>query len=330
LTFTGTVNGIAVDARGLVVVPRVGSLAVVGAVDGVDTRIDVPLPAPAAPPDASVKVVPWSRALALPAKGAAVYPEAGLVTGRGMSRVILVDDAAVEVFDVHAGADARLPDGRLLFVDRLPLQARLRSLRPAPGGELVVDVVGVGAADDIALELLVGGVTRALVDVRGPGGHALRVPADARPGDLVVARVATSPLPSSTGRVLVTRVGGPSDDDLVAVEPRIAHVARQGIDEEVLQRALLARLAPVVRQTPVVSSSLHAQVARRTAERDAAAMAWRERMRLAAAALAGLVLVVAAGTARRAPAVAAGAVLVVVVLFVGLDVVVGAMTGGAG
>jgi hypothetical protein len=331
-TFSGSVNGVVVDERGLVVVPRSDRLEVRGVVDDVATSVDIALPLPHERPAVSVKVSPWSRALALPATGAAVYPEAGLVTGRGRSRVVLIDDAAAVVVDVDAGANARLPDGRLLLVDRVPLSAHLRSLRPLPGGDVIVDVGGIDDGDDVALELLVEGVVRVLADARGAGAHALRLPDDARVGELVVVRVATSPLPSATGRTLVTRVGGPRHEDLVAVEPRLDRVARAaaGVDDDVVERALLARLLPAVRQAPVVSPSLHAQVVRGEGARDAAAMVWRERMRLAAAVLASLVLVVALGAARRAPAVAGGAVLVVVGLFVGLDAVIGAIAGTLG
>jgi hypothetical protein len=331
-TFAGALNGVVVNERGLVVVPRTGSLVVEGVVADVPVRVDFVL-APSYAPDAGFTVSPWSRALALPAQGAAVYPERGLVTGRGTSRVVLVDDEGVSVVEVRAGNDARLPDGRLLLVDRVPLQARLRSLRPAPGGSVVVDVAGVDDDDELAFELLIGGVVRLLHDGRGPGEHALPVPADARAGDLVVVRVATSPLPSAAGRTLVTRIGGPRHDDLLRVEPRLDRVAAgpgDRSDDDVVARALLARLVPAARQAPVVSPSLHAQVVGRTTLRDEVAMVWRGRMRLASAVLAGLVVLAALRAARRAPAVAAGAVLVVVALFVGLDVVVGAIAGTLG
>ena len=330
--FSGTVAGATVGETGLVVVPRPDVLVVEGVVDDVPVRVEVALSSMPRAPDASVSVSRWSRALALPAQGAAVYPEAGLVTGRGTSRVVLVDDASLRVVDVEAGANARLPDGRLLLVDRVPLSARLRSLDARAGADLIVDVDGVDADDALAFELLLGGVVRALADGRGPGAHTLRVPENARVGELLVVRVSTSPLPSATGRTLVTRVGGPRHEDLVAVEPRLDRVAREArdVDDDVVERALLARLLPAVRQAPVASPSLHAQVARRATARDEAAMVWRERMRLAAALLSSVVVVVALRAARRAPALAAGAVLVVVALFVGLDAVVGAFAGTAG
>jgi len=331
LPFVGAVDGVAVDDNGLAVIPRGPALAVQGMLDDVAVSLIAPLPVTAGPPDDGTSLVPWSRTLALPAQGAAVYPEAGLVTGRGVSRVLLVDDRAARVLDIAAGENARLPDGRLLLVDRAPLLARLRSLAPAPGDDVVVQVSGVDAEQPLALELLVGGVVRAIADARGAGDHALPLPADARPGELVVVRVATSPLPSAAGRTLVTRVGGPRPADLTRVEPRIAHVARDaGVGDDLIARALLARHVPRVRQAPVVSPSLHAQVARRETERDIAVAVWRGRMRLAAAVLFGFVVVAAAHAARRAPALAAGALLVVLGVLGGLDVVLGAAAGSLG
>jgi hypothetical protein len=338
LAFRGQVAGAAVDGRGLAMPSRppiAEPLRVAGVLVGADgevvTTVDDSFPLAPRAVDAGVVVIPWSRALALPAVGAAVHPERGLVPGRGSSRVVLVDDAGVDVVEVDAGRGARLPDGRLLLLDREPLAVQLVELAPAAGGDVVVEVAGVDDDDVLAVELIVAGVVRAMRDVVGPGVHRVALPADAAVGDLVVVRVAASPLPSANGRVVVTRVGGPRPADLLVVEPRLAghrwhDATRAGrpLDDDTVTRAMLARLAPRLLQAPVVSSSLHAQAVRRLRAQESTAAQWRQRLRIAAVGLVLLVVVAAARAARRTPAAAAGAIVVVVALVAALDLVIAA------
>jgi hypothetical protein len=359
--FVGTVDGAVVDDRGLAVVPRARTLAVRGTVDAVPVELDIELDAqldaqvdvqvdahrtadviadqgqgPSAPTGrtnarsrAGVAVSPWTKALAVPSAGAAVYPEAGIVRARGRGRVLLVDDRVAQVVDVEPALQGRLPDGRLLQVDRTPWSARLVSLAVEPGGEVAVDVAGLAHDEALSLQLLVDGVLVGMKDERGNGRHGFRLAGSEAPGTLIVLRVATSPLPSSPGKVVVTRVMGPRPEDLTRVEPRIAHVDRSNVDDELIARALTARLVPEKAQATIVSPSLSVQKAQREVARRDDVERWRSLLRLASGLVLALVVLAAGAAVRRAPFASLGALLVVAVVLFGLDLVVGAVVATA-
>ncbi len=170
------------------------------------------------------------------------------------------------------------------------LRATLLTPAPEPGGDVVVDVT---SSVPFAAELMVGGVTRAMADDRA----VFPLPDDARPGELVVVRLAESALPSARGRTFVAFVkgeGAPAD---------------------------LERLVPQPAQTPVVSPSFEIQQHRRRATAGETTQRWRQRLRL----LDGVLLIVVAGLAlgrgRRTPVAAVGAVVVVALLLLALDAV---------
>jgi hypothetical protein len=242
--FVGTVNGVAVDAHGLVELRRGLVLDVNGVVGDVGLRlkIDVPLtPPPATSTSTSTRPAP--------ASGTALLP---MSTG--------------------------------------PIRAVLQTPTPIPGEDVVVDVA---SSVSFSAELMVGGVTRAMADDRS----RLRLPADARPGDLVVVRLADSPLPSARGMTLVGFVaGGPARE----FDPQ--------------------RLAPTPSQTPVVSPALEVQQRERQAIARAETERWRFRLRVVDAVL----LLIVSGLAvrgRKTPVASVGAVVVVFVLVLALDAV---------
>ncbi len=164
-----------------------------------------------------------SSTLAVPSLGPAVFPVDGVVPSRGATDVVLIDDDSIQVLTVDAARDGRLPDGRLLAVDRRPVTARLTS-----DHQRISLVVTARREALVLVTLSIGGrlvhIRRALLDVDGP--LTLTLPASGfQPGDVVVATVSTAAVPGVTAEhelQLVERVGGVHDDDLVMVEPRAA------------------------------------------------------------------------------------------------------------
>ncbi|MDP2340260.1 MAG: hypothetical protein Q8O67_04830 [Deltaproteobacteria bacterium] len=240
--FVGTVNGVAVDARGLVEIARSVVLDVDGVVGDVPLRlrIEVPIVPPPVTSTSSRSITP---------QGAALLP---------------------------------VGDG--------PIRAAMKTIDPAAGEDVVVDVA---SSVSFSAELMVAGVTRAMADDRS----SFRLPDDARPGDLVVVRLADSPLPSARGKTLVAFVkGGPTS----AVDPE--------------------RLSPSPSQTPVVSPALEAQQRQRQAAARAESARWRLRLRVVDA-IVLLIVGALAIRARRTPVASAGAVVVVALLLLALDAV---------
>lgn len=177
--------------------------------------------------------------LAVPSRGPAIFPVDGLVPARGPADVVVVDDGALEVVTVDAVRDGRLPDGRLLAVDRRPVAASLRS-----DDEAVSLVVMARRESPVLVTLSIGGRLVVLQHARVRAHEQLTIvePSSTfRRGDVVVAAVSTSVVPGVTAEhelQLVDRVGGVRDEDLLRIEPRAA----MHLDNPRVRRALTRRL----------------------------------------------------------------------------------------
>jgi len=333
LPFAGRINGAEVSQASdgpVSSVPTIDGVVVDGRVgpdDGGEAVRLVITPAQliAAGPLGTTPTVTKTSPLAVPTLGAAVYPVDGLVPARGPADVVLVDDDGVHVITVDVARDGRLPDGRLLAVDRRPIAARTRVDAEAVG------VVVVARRDaTVLVTLTIGGRLHAL-QRRGLGaGETLEVTAKTATlttGDLVVATVSPAAVPGVSGEqdlMLVDRVGGLRDDDLLRVEPRAA-----GHLDDVRVRAALARRLVVERGAPgPVSPSFAAQREARVVAARADADAARGRFRAAVIGL--LVALVLSGLSVRArPLALVVAVLVVGVVLFGLERLLASTVGGS-
>lgn len=325
---SGTVNGARAEATsiiGIVDVATSGGVDVVGRAHwrGTWEPVALRVSLTGSPALSTTLAVSKASTLAIPATGAAVYPVAGLVPPAGRSEVVLVDDEGVRVIDVDVAADGRLPDGRLLAVDRRSYTARLHAggdVGDGGDGGDVGDVVVAVVARSVTVGLVsvaVGGRLVALRRLAVPPEETarLRIPigSDHR-GDVVVATISTAIVPGVGGATdlqLVGRMGGLSNEDLLRVEPRAA----PALTDPRVREALGRRLTVEGGGPPVVSPSLSQQRQDQLegARRDADAA--RGRFRAAAVAL--LAAVVLAGVAgglsgarRRGLAVIAAVVLV--------------------
>lgn len=320
---TATIDDVAVDADGLGTLSPSGPRVVRGTarIAGDTRRFTLALPPTIAASPSTTTVLtttPWTMALAMPVQGAAVYPATGLVRGRDRTSVVLVDDDGVEIVEVDPRRDQRLPDGRLLAIDRRPLQI------------VGVDVVG----DRVVLTLRSHEALRALASIwiddrfvafpaldvaSGQETHMIPVPADAVvDGAIVVVDVAASMLPSAPVQQIVTRVGGLTRDDLIRIEPRALH----DLDRQVVRDALGRRLAVVDRKPMVLSPSIDAQ--ERAWRNDAVVVAAAARHRFRVVVGVVVVVLVLAGVRSRArplPLLLALGSIIAVVL--GLDAVLG-------
>ncbi len=322
--------GVDVDGFGTAVVENDG-LHVTGTAQlASETRaIDLTITAPA-PTTTTLTLTtltlttsPWLTALAMPVAGAAVYPQAGQVPSRGPSSVVLVDDNGVEIVEVDPTVDARLPDGRLVAVDRRA--TRLRFANDVNVSDNINVVIAAREASSVVISVVVVGVVGAHVEAMArvdlvvgdnPWRHSLST--NDNVGDLVVVTLSSSLLPSAASRQIVTRIGGLRDDDLLRVEPRAAG----HLDKGVVRQALASRLVVDAAAPTVVSPPYAAQEAAwRRQGADEAASARRVFRGAALAQL--LCLLIVAIAARPRPLAAALALALVAGLDGGLDTVLG-------
>jgi hypothetical protein len=239
--------------------------------------------------------------------------------------VVLVDDDGVTVLTVDVSHDGRLPDGRLLAVDRRPFSARTRV------DDDVAGAVIVARRDTrVLVTLTIGGRLQALARQALAAGATLEVTtptSTVSPGEVVVATVSSAAVPGVSGEqdlLLVDRVGGLRDEDLLLVEPRAA-----GHLDDVRVRAALARRLIVEGGVPgPVSPSFAAQREARIVAARADADAARGRFRVAVVALL-LALVLSGLSVRTKPLALVAAVLVVGAVLLGLDRLLASTVGGA-
>ena len=251
-----------------------------------------------------------------------MYPEHGLVAGRGGSLVVLVgggaDNDDVEIIEVTAQVDGRLPDGRLLAIDRLPL--RLEIDDEALDDSILS--VALHARERIVgvIDVHVGGhlvVLEPIVIDSGDSSWRQRLPR-AHAGALVVVNVAMSMMPSAARRQTLARVGGWSDGELLKVEPRAA----AHLDNPVVRRALASRFVVEAARPAVLSPSFRDQEQAWRVRGATDASAARRRFRQAGVVVLA-VLAALAVIARVRPGQAVTALLVVAVVGGGLDAVLG-------
>jgi hypothetical protein len=314
-----TVNDAAVDGSGFgSTIPDEAGLRVRGtftSTDGTKRPVLVDVPRPSLPPPPAVVVSPWTHALAMPVAGAAVFPVDGKAASRSPGRIVLVDDAGVNVVDIDTTHDQRLPDQRLLAVDRSNVGIAQVSVSD------VVDVT-IRARDATAavVSITVGQHLIAmspLVLEKGSTSFRAPLPATSITGDLVVVHVAESLLPSAPRAQLATRVGGWRDDDLLRVDAR----ARAALNTAGVRTAL-GRALHVDNAAPaIVSPDAAAQAAHHERARAAEAAAARRRYR-SMALLHVAVVVYAAWQARARLALAIAAALLVGSIDLGLDAVI--------
>jgi hypothetical protein len=315
-----TVNGAHLDVAGFgTVIPDDLGLHIRGTVTARDgtTRpvaLDAALLASSSPP--AIEVTPWTQALAMPVAGAAVFPLDGKVRARERNRVVLVDGEHVDIVEVDTALDQRLPDQRLLAVDRS--NVAIESVSAVSGA---VDVV-VRARDAASgvVSITVGDRLVAMLPVvlavgLTPVHVALTAPAAT--GDIVVAHIAESLLPSAPRAQLATRIGGWRDEDLLRVAPG-ARDALSNLDV----RTALGRALHVVNAAPVIVSPTAAQqAAHHERVRAADAEAARRRYRVMAL-LHVAVIVYAAWQARARLALAVAAAVLVGSIDLGLDAII--------
>jgi hypothetical protein len=278
--------------------------------------LDAPLPSSAA---TAIEVTPWTQALAMPVAGAAVFPLDGRVRARARNRVVLIDDDKVDIVEVDTALDQRLPDQRLLAVDRSNVTIEHVTA--------VIDAVDVGVrareATSGVVSVTVGDHLVAMLPVLLAVGLTpvhVALPSPAARGDVVVVHVAESLLPSAPRAQLATRVGGWRDDDLLRVAPHIQSSLAERPNSAV--RAALGRRLSVVNAAPVIVSPTAAQqAAQHEHERAADADAARRRYRVMAL-LHVAVVVYAAWQARTRLALAVAAAVLVGSIDLGLDAIV--------
>ena len=231
----------------------------------------------------------------------------GLVAGVALSLVIDVKQTAPPQTSTSPAPVATRMAGLLPVGDGL-ITATLLTLRPAAGQDVVVDAA---STLPLAAELLVAGVTRALGDFLPIDGNdhvrvVFRLPQDAHPEDLVVVRLAQSPLPSARGRTLLTLVKR-SDDD----------------DDDDDDTAGITASQPWPAQTQTVSPPLLVQQQARRDDSLIEAARWRLRLRWCAGILLLGLSILAVQTLRRTPVSSLAALVVVALLLVALDAVLG-------
>jgi hypothetical protein len=333
LPYVGMINGTEVgDASDASIsrVPTIDGIVVDGRVrlgrdDEEPVRVAItPAQLAAAGPLGTTVSAAKTSALAVPTLGPSVFPVDGLVPPRAPADVVLVDDDDVTVVTVDVARDGRLPDGRLLAVDRRPFAARTRVDDDVSG------VVIVARRDTrVLVTLTIGGRLQALERRALAAGATLEVTAPTSrvsAGDVVVATVSSAAVPGVSGDQdlqLVDRVGGLRDEDLLVVEPRAA-----GHLDDARVRAALARRLVVEGGAPgLVSPSFVAQREARVAAAHADAEAARSRFRVAVVALL-LALVLSGLSVRAKPASLAVAVLVVGMVLFGLERLLASTVGG--
>ncbi len=321
LPFVGRINGAEVSQGSeapVSRVPTVDGVVVDGRVgphdDGEPVRVVItPTQLAAAGPLRTTPGLTKVSPLAVPTLGAAVYPVDGLVPARGPADVVLVDDDGVRIVGVDVARDGRLPDGRLLAVDRRPITARTR----ARDDVVVVEVTARRDAD-VLVTLVVGGRLVALERLRLKAAETRAVtaptPTATTADDVIVATVSTAVVPGVSpdqDLQLVDRVGGLRDDDLLRVEPRAAG----HLDDPRVRAALGRRLVVEGGAPGPVSPPLALQ---RRAQLDAAradAAAARDRFRGAALLVMGAIVLSGLSLRARPLALVVAVVLVGAVLF---------------
>jgi hypothetical protein len=265
--------------------------------------------------------------LAVPSLGPAVFPVDGLVPSRGAADVVVIDDDSVQVLTVDAARDGRLPDGRLLAVDRRPVTADLTS-----DDQVISLIVTARREAPVLVTLSVGGrlvrLHRARVRVERP--LILSLPCSDYPtGDVVVASVSTAAVPGVTAAhelQLVERVGGVVDDDLLMIEPRAA----AHLQDPRVRRALTRRLVVTDGAPRPVSPSFSAQRARQLQVAAQQAQSAHDRFRFAAVVL--LVTLCGLGLSLRARMVSLATAMIIIGAIVwGLEqlLVATRLSGGA-
>lgn len=320
LPFLGRINGAEVrQANDAPVsrVPTVDGVVVDGRVgpddEGEPVRVVItPAQLAAAGPLATTPGLTRVSPLAVPTLGASVYPVDGLVPARGPADVVLVDETGVRVVTVDVARDGRLPDGRLLAVDRRPITARSRV------GDDVVGIDVTARRDaDVLVTLVIGGRLVALQRLRLKAGETRAVTAPTSTltaGDIIVATVSTAVVPGVSpdqDLQLVDRVGGLRDDDLLRVEPRAAG----RLDDPRVRDALARRLVVEGGAPGPVSPPLAQQRRDQLDDARAAAAAARDRFRMSALLLMGALALSGLSLRARPMALVVAMVLVGGVLF---------------
>lgn len=319
----GTVNGAAINDDGLVeVVTDSGLLDVVAEVQWRDRpeRLDLHCPLSSSTTlSTTFSTTKAPRVLLSPATGPGVYPLDGLVPARGPARVLLLDDDDARVIDVDASVDGRLPDGRLLALDRSPMQASVNAL-----DDVTVTLVARRATTAM-MNVVVGGrvLTQQRLTLAATETRVLHLalPPWHQVGDIVVVGIDTTLVPHQgdmSERQLVTRVGGLTDDDLVAVDQR----ARPFLERAEVRQALARRLRVENGEARIVSPPMAMQRLGRQATRASNAAKARAGFRVASVAM--VVLVALSGLWWRGrPTMVVTGVVVVAALLLGLDAMLG-------
>ena len=324
LPVTGTINGVPINADGLVdVATGGGRLEVVADVlwrqHHEHLTLDFPLPDTHLSTTLTTTQAP--RVLLSSAAGPGVYPFDGVVPARGAASVLLLDDHEARVVVVDAAVDGRLPDGRLLALDRAPVQASLTVSAPAG----IAVAVLARRATPVLISVVVGGRVLALRHLSLADGEARTVafawPGWQRPGDVVVVGIATTWVPGQAAispLQLVNRVGGFVDDDLLAVDAR----ARPFLDRPEVRQALGRRLRVAGGEPAIVSPTMARQRQQRVGLLTEAATRSRHQFRLAAGTLA-LVVLLNGLWWRGRPALVLVGLAVVIGSLMGLDAMLG-------
>jgi hypothetical protein len=233
--------------------------------------------------------------------------------------VLLLDDDDARVIEVDAGVDGRLPDGRLLALDRGPLQASVTAL------DDVTVTLQARRATTAMMSVVVGGrvLTLQRVTLAATETRALHLPLPPwhHVGDVVVVGIDTTLVPhqGDLGELqVVTRVGGLTDDDLLSVDKR----ARPFLDRPEVRQALARRLRVEKGEPPIVSPPLAMQRLARQATVASAAARARAGFRVVSVAM--VLLVGLSGLWWRGrPTMVLTGVVVVAALLLGLDAMLG-------
>jgi|GEM_PF-1380978 len=326
LPIHGTVNGAAINDDGLVdVVTGDGVIDVVAEVQWRDRAESLALRIPLTHQALSTTILTTlsttkaPRVLLSPSTGPGVYPLDGVVPARGPARVLLLDDDDARVIDVDAGVDGRLPDGRLLALDRGPLQASVTAI------DDVTVTVQARRATTAMVNVVLGGRVLAQQHLTLAAAETqtlhLPLPPWHRAGDVVVVGIDSTRVPhhgDMSEVQVVTRVGGLTDADLVAVDDR----ARPFLDRAEVRQALGRRLRVVNGEAPIVSPPMAVQRLERQAILAGNAARARTGYRVASMVL--VLLVALSGLWWRGrPTMVVTSVVVVAALLLGLDAMLG-------
>ena len=324
LPVSGTINGVPIDDDGLVDVTTSGGR--------LNIVIDIPwrerqqhLTLDFALPDAhlltTLTTTQAPRVLLSSAAGPGVYPFDGVVPARGAASVLLLDEDDARVIVVDAAVDGRLPDGRLLALDRTPVQASLTVSAPAG----IAVALLARRATPVVISVVVGGRVLALRLMSLADGEArtatFALPGWQRPGDVVVVGIATTLVPGQAATSplqLVNRLGGFFDDDLLAVDAR----ARPFLHRPEVRQALGRRLRVAGGEPAIVSPTMARQRQQRIGLLTETATRSRHQFRLAAGILA-LVVLLNGLWWRGRPALVLVGLAVVIGSLMGLDAMLG-------